>query len=243
MTLLPLKFVWEAKKTTRILVPIERMKFSEEYLDRRIPSLRNKQFIYDSKTPKEEQKFTRRAFWLRNELLQRIRACWKIPDDVENSIYAGRSGTIDLRSIRFSSKMANMIAVSSIDIKLELHDENGQKVIFDDVKLSEFYTVRTYLINRGSHEIQGMLRQIPVCKGSRLPLEKRILINGVLQQSIGMPLKANSSRTFDLGICFLEKGEYEWGAVFDEMHMIGDSGNLNVVEQHLQKEQLRMKVT
>ncbi len=232
-----------SKKTTRILVPIERMKFSEEYLDRRIPSLRNKQFIYDSKTPKEEQKFTRRAFWLRNELLQRIRACWKIPDDVENSIYAGRSGTIDLRSIRFSSKMANMIAVSSIDIKLELHDENGQKVIFDDVKLSEFYTVRTYLINRGSHEIQGMLRQIPVCKGSRLPLEKRILINGVLQQSIGMPLKANSSRTFDLGICFLEKGEYEWGAVFDEMHMIDDSGNLNVVEQHLQKEQLRMKVT
>lgn len=232
-----------SKKTTRILVPIERMKFSEEYLDRRIPSLRNKQFIYDSKTPKEEQKFTRRAFWLRNELLQRIRACWKIPNDIENSIYAGRSGTIDLRSIRFSSKMANMIAVSNMDIKLTLYDEEETKVICDNMQLSQFYTVRTQLINRGSHDVMGILRQIPVCKGSRLPLEKRIIINGVLQQSIGIPLKAYSSRTFDLGICFLEKGEYEWGAVFDEMQMIGETGKLNVVEQHLQKEQLRMKVT
>ncbi|VEU22500.1 DEKNAAC103457 [Brettanomyces naardenensis] len=229
-----------SKKSVRVLIPIQRMNFTDEHLNGRIPSLRNKQFIYDSKTPIAEQTFIKHAFWYRDELLKRVRACWKIPGDVENSVYAGRSGTIDLRSIRFSSKMVNILKIEKIGIILSLLDTNGEMTEREDVKLNTFYTLRVKLVNRSDVGVFGMLRHIPVCKSPGTPLEKKILFNGVLQSTIGRELKAGESRNFDLGIVFLEKGEYEWGALLDEMDE--STGKLAIKEQYLQREQLKLKV-
>ncbi|QPG73633.1 hypothetical protein FOA43_000945 [Brettanomyces nanus] len=229
-----------SKKSVRVLIPIKRMDFTEEMLNQRIPSLRNKQFIYDSRTPLAEQVFIKHAFWYRDELLKRIRACWKIPDKVENSVYAGRFGTIDLRSIRFSSKMVSILEVEKIGLNIQLLDTQEKEIDSDAVQLNTFYTLRVILKNRNDTAVFGMLRHLPVCRGSGTPLEKKVLFNGVLQKSIGKELKPGESRQFDLGIVFLEKGEYEWGALFDEMEKI--SGKMAIKDQHLQREQLKVKV-
>lgn len=86
-----------------------------------------------------------------------------------------------------------------------------------------------------------MLRHIPVCKSPPFSLDKKILFNGVLQSSIGNQLLEGEYKEFDLGIVFLEKGEYEWGALFDEMTGY-DTGNLSIKKQHIQREQLKIMV-
>lgn len=229
-----------SKKTARVLIPVQRMNFTEEELGRRIPSLRNKQFIYDGKTPAAEQRFIKHAFWLRRELLRRLRACWRIPGDVDNSVYAGRSGTVDLRSIRFSSKMVGILEEGRIDIALALETSAGEAAQ-GSVALNRFYTVRIRVENRGGSAVFGMIRHIPVCKSSRMPVERRILVNGVLQYGIGEKLAPGETREYRLGVVFLEKGEYEWGVLFDEMSD-GSDGAVEIKGQHLQREQLRFEV-
>ncbi|KAH3662325.1 hypothetical protein OGAPHI_005576 [Ogataea philodendri] len=235
------KIALSNKKNARILIPIKRINFSFEYLEQRIPSLRNKQFILDTKTPEQEQRFVKHAFWYRNELLQRLRARWQISETNNNSIYAGRAGIIDLRSIRFSSKMVSGLEVEKIGLVLDILDTQDKKVDPESLELNEFYSIRLKIINRNLDPISGMLRHVPICRSSSASIEKKILYNGVLQFSIHEPIQPNESRELILGVVFLEKGEYEWGAIFDEM--TGYDGQLiSLKHQHLQREHLKIKV-
>lgn len=231
----------QSRKNIRMFIPLLRMDFDEEYLDRRIPSLRNKQFVLDKKTPLAEQEFIRHAFWYKEEILKRVYATWKVSATSSNSIHAGRSGTIDLRSFRFSSKMIEVLEVEKIGISLTMLNETDKIVDLNNAQLNTFYTVRLRLTNRNKHPIFGMIRHIPVCKDPPYTFEKKILINGVLQYSVETPLKAGESRTYDLGVVFLEKGECEWGALFDEIEN-WENGNISIKKQYLQREQLKLKI-
>ncbi|GME75878.1 unnamed protein product [Ambrosiozyma monospora] len=235
------KIVLQPKKNARVLIPIRRMSFDLHYLNQRIPSLRNKQFIFDSKTPEAEKKFINHAFWYRDELMKRLRACWKIMDDpIERSMNANRSGTIDLRSIRFSSRMVEILEVEKVGIVISIFDTNGNPIDQDSIELGEFYSIKIKLVNRNSWPVFGMLRHIPVCRSSSGSLERKVLFNGVLQFGIPDPIESGKSVEFDLGVVFLEKGEYEWGALFDEMEE--RNGQIPMKQQHLQRQQLKLKV-
>lgn len=233
----------QSRKNIRMFIHLLRMDFDEEYLNQRIPSLRNKQFVVDKKTPQAEQEFIKHAFWYKEEILKRVSATWKVSStsSSSSSIHAGKMGTIDLRSFRFSSKMIEVLEVEKIGILLTLLDQENQPVDLNNANLNRFYTVRLQLTNRNKHLIFGIIRHIPVCKDPPYTFEKKILINGVLQYSVETPLKPGESRTYDLGIVFLEKGECEWGALFDEVEG-WEEGDINIKKQHLQREQLKVKI-
>ncbi|KAG0681495.1 hypothetical protein C6P40_004736 [Pichia californica] len=230
-----------SRKNIRMFIPLLRMDLDEQELDKRIPSLRNKQFVIDKKTPIAEQTFIKHAFWYKEEILKRLNAKWRISPNYPNSIHSGKSGLIDLRSFRFSSKMIEVLEVEKIGLSLKLLDEKENVVDMEKVQLNTFYTVRLHLTNRNKHEIFGIIRHIPICKDPPYTYEKKILINGVLQNSVESAVSPGESRTYDLGIIFLEKGEYEWGALFDEIDGL-EEGNVNIKKQHLQREQLKFKI-
>ena len=51
---------------------------------------------------------------------------------------------------------------------------------------------------------------------NQMTIDRRILINGILQTSIGDDsMRPGESRQLDLSFVVLEKGEYEWGSVLD----------------------------
>lgn len=146
-----------------------------------------------------------------------------------------------MRGFRFSSRMIENIRVEKVKLKLKLLNDQDIVQDLNNVYLNQFYTVRIEITNRNKYPIFGMLRHIPVCKDPPYTYEKKVLINGVLQFSIGKPLDSNETMIFELGIVFIEKGDYEWGALFDEMPDWKD-GNLTIKKQHLQREQLKFKV-
>lgn len=230
-----------SRKNIRMFIPLLRMDFDEEFLNRRIPSLRNKQFIVDNKTPIAEQDFIKRAFWYKEEILKRFKATWKIPTISNNSIHSGKCGEIDLRGFKFSSKMIEVLEVEKISIQLKVTGENDVEVDLDNIQANKFYTISVKLINRNKHEIFGIIRHIPVCKDPPYTYEKKVLINGVLQFSPETPLGPGEHRIYDLGVVFIEKGEYEWGALFDEFANWRE-GDVNIKKQHLQREQLKFTV-
>lgn len=230
-----------SRKNIRMFIPLLRMDIDDEFLNRRIPSLRNKQFIIDKKTPIAEQTFIKHAFWYKEEILGRLNATWKISPNVSSSIHSGKTGTIDLRGFRFSSKMIEVLEVEKIGISLKLLDEKDNLVDLNNVRINTFYTISVHLINRNKNPMFGIIRHIPVCKDPPYTYEKKILINGILQYSVEKPLESGETRLYELGVVFLEKGEFEWGALFDEIDGWRD-GNINIKKQHLQREQLKFKV-
>ena len=238
---LQIKTTLQSRKNLRMFLPLVRMDFDEEYLGRTIPSLRNKQFIVDKKTPMAEQLFIKHAFWYKEEILKRVKASWKILPNSSNSIHKGKYGDIDLRGFKFSSKMVEVLEVEKIGLSLKLLDTNDSEVELNNVSLNGFYTIRIQLTNRNKAPIFGMLRHIPVCKDPPYTYEKKVLINGVLQFSVETPLIEGESREYDLGIVFMEKGECEWGVLFDELDN-WTSGSSEIKAQHLQREQLKFKV-
>lgn len=231
----------QSRKNARVFVPLLRMDLDDDHLNQRIPSLRNKQFILDTKTPAAEQIFYKRSFWYREEILKRIRASWKVSATVKDSINAGRSGEIDIRGFKFSSKMIEILEIEKISIVLQLLDDKDTPVETNRVQLNEFYTIRVTIHNRFKIPIFGMVRHIPVCKDPPYAYEKKIMINGALQFSVESRIQPDTSRIFDLGIVFIEKGDYEWGAVFDELNG-WDTGDIAIKKHHLQREQLKFTI-
>lgn len=231
--------ILSTRQNIRLFLPVKRIDFGEDYLLKNIPSLRKRQFVKDYKTPEAEQQYLRQSFWYRDELLKRLRATWRISDNVKNSVSAGRSGTIDIRSLKLSSKMLNIIEVDKVIISLELYDGQDQKINnLSDLKISSMYSVRVTITNRYSYPIFGMLRHVIVCKNPPFNMENKVLINGTLQFGIGDELESGASRTFDLGVLFLQRGDYEWGALFDQL----EGEFLAIKKQFLQRQQLKLTV-
>ncbi|GME71395.1 unnamed protein product [[Candida] boidinii] len=86
-----------------------------------------------------------------------------------------------------------------------------------------------------------MLRHIPISLSANPSIDKKILYNGVLQQSIEEYIESGKAKSFSIGIVFLKKDEYEWGIVFDELKGV-KSGKASLVRQHIQKDRVCFKV-
>lgn len=199
-------------ETRRILIPVERIFLSKKDLEMPIPSLRNKQFTLDTKTPADEQQFLKTAFWYREELLGRLSGTWSILD-------GEKSGEIDFRGIRLSSKMVSILEMEKIAIQVNLFDDSGNCLPCLDgthhVKVHEFYTLQVDILNRTDETIGGMLRNVPISESSNT-IDKKVLFNGVLQYPLERVLQPGETRSDRVGVVFLEKGHYQWGYLFDD---------------------------
>lgn len=178
-------------KTKRLLVPIKRIQFTEEELERPVPSLGNRQFVVSANTLPEKARATRENFWYRQALLSMLGGTWKVvePEGIP------RSGILELRGIRLTQKMINILRVepvsismhvekdgdsncgellegkpditldnidSSYDLEEEKEKENTQACGGYTVKAEEdFVSLHVRICNKTTRTISGYLRIIP----------------------------------------------------------------------------------
>ncbi|KAI5959272.1 TRS120 [Candida pseudojiufengensis] len=213
----------ESNKTKRYFIPIHKIELSNPTKD--IPSLRKKQFIRDYNMTDEEQIQMKKTFWLKQELLKNLSGNWSTDT---------RSGIIDLRCFRLTSKMVNLLILEPIEISTRIIETNK------DLLIDEFYTLETKIINNSNNELKGFIRQLPIQITSsnnntnnnsninitkQLSIDRKILFNGVLQYKF--KIQPNSTYINKLNFVIIEKGEYEWGTILDSNYCI--SSTLNII--------------
>ncbi|KAF9883307.1 hypothetical protein FE257_003765 [Aspergillus nanangensis] len=193
-----------------------------------------RQFVVSAhKLTFEGEAASREAFWYREELLKRISGCWK-----ESPV--GREGMIDLRNLRFNSRMVDAFRLDDVDIAfsisppssddsiIEGHDAESEpvtqigrskfKVRTDDM-LNLTITVR----NRSLKPIHPLLRLQPCLRHQpsnvALDLSRRLAWTGMLQQVLPV-VHSGESTTATVGITVLCRGTYEIGATVEELRVL-----------------------
>ncbi|CAK7905201.1 trafficking protein particle complex II-specific subunit 120 [[Candida] anglica] len=222
----------EAGKAARFFIPVHRISDHDVEVTKRIPSLLNKQFVKNYSMSDDEEMSMRETFWLRETILERLSGDWSTSEKIDGS---NRSGIIDLRALRLSSRMVKTLTKSTIHIKHEVYMENGGKMIKNsmikdgsnyELQTEEFYTLRTIVCNESTREISGVLRHLPILSDlqhqphhsgyirPQLNIDRRVLVHGVLQKVIN-PIKPGETMVEDLSFTILERGQYEWGTILD----------------------------
>ena len=223
--------------TSRLVLILPRLYLSNPHAP--IPSLNSatkRQYVVNTSrdTSPAAELAARETFWYREEILQHIRATWK-----EDS--TGRTGIINLRSLRLSARMIPALKLDDLAISLSLspcpspptppHDPNTTATTSltqltrskYSIPTSTFFTLTTTLRNRTPHPIHPLLRLQPSLRhqapGAALDLSKRFLWNGVLQRALPV-LEGGESREVGLGFCVLCRGEYEVGASVEEVRRV-----------------------
>lgn len=209
-------------KSSRVFVPVRRI--GDKLFDpfKVIPSLRNKQFVKNYSLSEDEEKQVRRSFWVKNELLKGLKGTWVTVDNAKQ-----RSGYIDLRRLNLTVPMTDSLIYDDILIshKIFAEEENNVELKMHNDKFilerEKFYILKTRIVNHTDHSIVGVLRHLPfpsrVSNRQDLSIDQKILYNGVLQIHIGGDvLEAGGTYERELGFMILEKGQYEWGSIFDE---------------------------
>ncbi|KAL8827083.1 MAG: hypothetical protein Q9191_003398 [Dirinaria sp. TL-2023a] len=102
--------------TSRLVLILPRLYISNPHAP--IPSLNKatkRQYVVSATraTSPEAELAAREAFWYREELLKRIRATWR-----EDS--TGRTGTINLRSLRLSARMVSALKLDDVGIRFSV---------------------------------------------------------------------------------------------------------------------------
>lgn len=207
-------------ETCRFLLPVRRIRHDVVDISKPIPSLRNKQFIKNYNISEEEETQERKNFWIKSILLEGLSGKWNTAGTKHE-----RSGSLDIRRVRLSTTMTNVLMYDSIliqhsiyyddQLKEEVQKENNEFRL----QRERFYVLKTVIANRTQKDLSGVLRHVPfpvnATTKSDLSIELKILYNGVLQKHIGEAIKLGETREISLGFMILEKGRYEWGSIFD----------------------------
>lgn len=172
-----------AGRTTRLLIPVKRVEFTLEQLEKPIPNLSKRQYILDSQTSPERLRAIRENFWYRDALLKMLGGTWKVVGGVS------RAGILELRGIRLSQKMINVLQVEAVRIKMSATvDPQGQQnqniggdeeeeeeeaipvnnsetatnsTLFTAQAEQDFITISTTITNHTHYPLSGILRIIP----------------------------------------------------------------------------------
>ncbi|KAL8787886.1 MAG: hypothetical protein Q9195_007579 [Heterodermia aff. obscurata] len=211
--------------TSRLVLILPRLYIPNPHAP--IPSLNpatKRQYIVptskDAASSPETELAAREAFWYREELLQHIRATWR-----EDS--SGRTGTINLRSLRLSTRMMPALRLDDLAISLSLSPCPEIKPLGRAtfaVPTSTFLTLTTTLWNRSAAPVHPLLRLQPCLRAQEhADLTKRLLWNGGLQRVLPV-LGAGEGREVGLQVCVLSEGEYEVGAWVEEVRRVGGEG-------------------
>ncbi|KAL2021203.1 hypothetical protein VTK56DRAFT_7390 [Thermocarpiscus australiensis] len=104
--------------TARVVLPIKRVYLEDPHAF--IPALnpaRQRQFVVSTKISPEVERASREAFWYREKVLDTLRATWRTATPTSSSGSA-RTGEIELRAVRFTSRMIEAIKVDELDIDI-----------------------------------------------------------------------------------------------------------------------------
>lgn len=234
-----------AGKTSRFLIPVKRVEFTAEELDRPIPTLSNRQFVVESNTTAEKQRQMQETFWYRDAMLKMLGGSWSEIGSDGALLPDGRTGALELRGIRLSSKMTSILNYENVRITMEASiDQHLNGVLSTDRRISathtnsfrvvaeqDFVTLSITIANHTASHISGFLRiipserygvsttdndpQPPSSESQWSSIDNRIMYNGTLQQPI-IDIGPNASHALQLGVVFLSRGEYKWISIFEE---------------------------
>ncbi|KAI6785048.1 Transport protein particle subunit-like protein [Emericellopsis cladophorae] len=209
--------------TNRVLVPVRRVFLEDPHAA--IPSLnpaQNKQFVVSSTTiSPEAERDNREAFWYRERMLDRLRATWTTTKG------ATRSGTLELRNIRFNPRMVEAIKVDEIGMDMSIQQPDG----LDEPRMTythEAFTFKVRVTNRTSRPISPIIRIMPaLCHRSKhvaLDLTRKLAWNGTLQRVLPN-LQGHESTDILLGMTALTRGQYELATTVEELRAQDDPGS------------------
>ncbi|KAH7165815.1 transport protein Trs120 or TRAPPC9 TRAPP II complex subunit-domain-containing protein [Dactylonectria macrodidyma] len=207
--------------TTRLVLPVKRVYLEDPHAT--IPTLnpsRNRQFVVStSKISPEMERANREAFWYRERILDCLKATWR------TTCLPKRSGTIDLRNIRLTSRMIEAIKVDEVGIEISVHDTEDSNAERNVAYVDEFTTLKVRVTNRTAKPIYPVVRILPaLChRPANVALEftRKFAWNGTLQQLIP-ELKGHGSAEVSVGVTALCRGEFEVTASVEEVQVWED---------------------
>lgn len=204
-------------ESIRLLLPVRRLSHDLIYPTKPIPSLCNKQYIKNYNVSEEEDNQIRLNYWARCGVLDKLLGRWETVGPSPE-----RTGTIDLRRLRFTSNMTRVLIYDTILIYQDVYD--GSKVMdkpSNTLALSKekLYVLKTRIMNHSDKPVTGIFSHVPYPKsGLRqdTSIEQRILFNGTLQAHLyGEVIEGGALLELELEFLVLEKGQYEWGGMFE----------------------------
>lgn len=206
--------------TSRVLLPLKRIYLEDPHAS--IPALnpsRQRQFVVSaSKISPDTERANREAFWYRERILDSIKGTWRTASG------HNRSGTIELRSMRLTSRMTEAVKVDEVGIDISFEDPSasGQRRNRNAIFVDDFAQVKVHITNRTDQPIYPMLRLMPaLCHrplNVALDFTRKFAWNGTLQQALPL-LQGKSSTDFTIGVTALCRGEFELTASVEETQL------------------------
>ncbi|KAK9234870.1 TRAPP II complex [Lipomyces kononenkoae] len=214
---------------SRLLVPIRRISDVDTSLP--IPSLSpRKQFTRQStrslpgsastKSLVWSAEVERKVFWYREELLKLLDGRWS--DNIADTDSL-RKGAVELRGLRISPQMVDIVRVDNVVVDLSLtsseHTRRSGKYHWV-IEADSFCTLAASVTSHsvagsvsGILRLQPTLRNLPV--STALDINRRILFNGILQMPV-VGIKSGDVRRIETDFVLLARGEYEFVASFED---------------------------
>jgi len=182
------------------------------------PSSRRQFVVSNSKVSQDYEMFSRECFWYREAMLSQLRVHWQISDN-------GRTGAVELRSIRLSARMLEILKTEEFSISCDLAGSGNVVQIGASrfrATTDEFLSIRTKVTNRMPYPVHPLLRLQPALRNQpynvALDISKKFAFSGLLQRPLPL-LQPGKSNEVELGVMFLCAGEFEIGASVEEIRI------------------------
>ncbi|KAK4193103.1 TRAPP II complex [Podospora australis] len=202
--------------TSRVVLPIKRAYLEDPHAF--IPALnptRQRQFVVSTKISPEVERANREAFWYREKILDSLKGTWR------TFTGSARTGEIEMRAVRFTTRMIDAIKVDELDIDISAVDPSSpdKNVVYVD----DFLELRVKITNRSAHPVYPLLRLMPaLChRPFNVSLDftrkmAKFAWNGNLQQAL--PLLEGNGTTFEFttGVTAMCRGEFEIAGTVEE---------------------------
>lgn len=207
--------------TSRVILPLRRIYLEDPHAF--IPALnpsRQRQFVVSTKISPDVERANREAFWYRERILDSLKGTWK------SNSGATRSGTVELRGMRLTTRMIDAIKVDEIGIEISVQDpdedEHSDQQRKNVVFVDEFVQLNVRVTNRTEQPIYPLLRIMPaLCHrplNVALDFTRKFGFNGTLQQPLQL-LPGKSSVDASIGVTALCRGEFEVTASVEETQL------------------------
>ncbi|EHA24430.1 hypothetical protein ASPNIDRAFT_209988 [Aspergillus niger ATCC 1015] len=184
-----------------------------------------RQFVVSAnKLTFEAEAATRKAFWYREEILERVCGFWKEKKGI-------REGIVDLRNLRLNARMVDFFRLEDVGVTYSLEPafpSDTKSVVQTgrskyDVRTDDMLNLTVTVLNRSSRPVHPLLRLQPSLRHQpsniALDLSRRLAWTGMLQQVLPI-LHSGESTTATVGVTVLCRGEYEFGATVEELRLL-----------------------
>ncbi|KAB5575619.1 TRAPP II complex [Coniochaeta sp. 2T2.1] len=216
--------------TSRVVVPLKRIYLPDPHAF--IPALnpsRQRQYVVSTKISPELERANREAFWFRERILDSVRGTWRSTSHGKG----GRTGQIELRSMRLTSRMIEALKVDDVGIEVTVEDPSSSptsppiktKSKSNVIPVDTFVQLRVKVTNRTGKPIYPLLRLAPaLChrpvtlNSGALDLTRKFAWNGTLQRTLPL-IPGKGSMEEVVGVTALCRGEFEIGASVEETRL------------------------